>query len=197
MGNFIAFAKRQGWPVAVILFGVVMWSYGVATTAYDLWTAGLPPWGVQLIGGLLVFAALGSVLYRMDAVAHAPRPTPTPTRPVAEPLSEGLKEFVGGGRVTPNRSLHLAVEDIRKSSWGREHKADLAAATRDLLDKLSLGRLDVWGSSEPEGRVIKIPQAVWGAYGLDPSTNTVTMSGEPVFHRAQLAASQVYRIWPG
>lgn len=51
MGNFIAFAKRQGWPALVILFGVVMWGYGVATTAYDWWTLGLQPWALQLIGG--------------------------------------------------------------------------------------------------------------------------------------------------
>lgn len=192
MGNFIAFAKRQVWPIVVIVFGAVTWSYATASGAYEFFTLGLQPWALQLIGGLTVFAGMMAALYRMDAIASAPAATP-------EPQPAALKPIPGwtGGPVTPNRSLQLAVEDIRQSYWGREHQADTAAATQDLLDKLSLGRLTVWGAREPEGRVGEIPQNGWLAYSLDPATNTVTMNGEPVYHRAQLATSQVQRIWPG
>jgi hypothetical protein len=130
---------------------------------------------------------MGTVLYRMDALAHAPH------APAAEPAEAPKRKAYGG---TPDLSLANAVEVIKHSRWAKIHRASRDDCIQELRDKLALGSLDVWGEPKGEGKLqCGFAKEVWGVWGLDPDTNTATQNGEPVLTRVQFSSHYVRALW--
>jgi len=60
-----AFFRAHLLPSIIMTVGVVWAAIGFVSQAYDIWTAGLQPWAVQLTGFLVFVAGVISLLYRM------------------------------------------------------------------------------------------------------------------------------------
>ncbi len=60
----LGFLRAHIWPALVMLVGVTLGVVGFASDAYSLWTAGLKPWAVQLMGFLLFAAGVVALQYQ-------------------------------------------------------------------------------------------------------------------------------------
>jgi len=65
-----AFFRRYLGPSIGIAVGVMLAVTGYASEAYEIWTAGLKPWSVQLCGFLIFVISVISLLYRFHETAE-------------------------------------------------------------------------------------------------------------------------------
>jgi hypothetical protein len=81
-----AFFRRYLVPSIAIALGVMLAVIGYASEAYEIWTAGLKPWSVQLCGFLIFVIGVVSMLYQFHQTAErraqplipASSPSPVP-----------------------------------------------------------------------------------------------------------------------
>lgn len=124
-----------------------------------------------------------------------------------------LRRDTPQGDPQPDMPLHKAARWlVEDAEWGASLSEDQAAEWKDhvaaeMVNKLSIGRLDSWGYYQQDGHLpMKGPQGVPTNYYtaghinwhlLDENTPVQAVShAKSLYRRIELSEAQVHRIWP-
>jgi hypothetical protein len=187
-----AFFSRHFVPSVVTAFGAIWAGIGIVSQAYDVWTAGLEPWAVQLSGFIIFVVGVVAMLYQFGQIAPQPAGA-FPTAVAAQPERLTLSQE------SPDISLKNAAKIIADSTWAEEHGAKLPDILRELADKLGLHQLTAFGRVNSTARIEPIPWRLWaemeiraeGSVAVNSKTKAV------VYEDLQFDRAYVNGLWPG